>query len=75
MLGSVGIPEMALILLIALLLFGANRLPEIGRSIGKGLAEFKKSLREITEDMTGEESSGRGDTPDPSKASDRSPPE
>jgi sec-independent protein translocase protein TatA len=37
-------------LLVCLLLFGANRLPEIGKSIGEGVREFKKSLKEIQDD-------------------------
>lgn len=37
--------EMLVILLVALLLFGANKLPEIGRSLGKSISEFKKALQ------------------------------
>jgi len=42
--GSIGAPEVILLLLLALLLFGAKRLPEIGRSLGKGMREFKDSV-------------------------------
>lgn len=42
--GSVGAPEIILLLLVALLLFGAKRLPEIGRSLGSGMREFKDSV-------------------------------
>ncbi|MBN1687637.1 MAG: twin-arginine translocase TatA/TatE family subunit [Candidatus Omnitrophica bacterium] len=38
--------EIVVILLVVLLLFGAKRLPEIGRSLGKGIQEFKKSMRD-----------------------------
>jgi sec-independent protein translocase protein TatA len=41
MLGRVGIPELVIILMIIILIFGANRLPEIGRGIGKGIRNFK----------------------------------
>ena len=41
MLGKVGIPELVIILMIIILIFGANRLPEIGRGIGKGIRNFK----------------------------------
>jgi len=41
---NVGPWEIILLLLLALLLFGANRLPEIGRSMGKGMREFKDSV-------------------------------
>jgi len=43
---NIGAGELILIFLIILLLFGAKRLPEIGRSIGKALGEFKKGLKE-----------------------------
>lgn len=41
---NIGTGEIILLLLLALLLFGAKRLPEIGRSMGKGMREFKDSL-------------------------------
>ena len=44
---NLGIGEMILIFLVVLLLFGAKRLPEIGTSLGKGIREFKSSVREI----------------------------
>jgi sec-independent protein translocase protein TatA len=43
-------PEWIYILVIALLLFGAKRLPEIGRSLGKGMREFKQSISGLTDD-------------------------
>jgi sec-independent protein translocase protein TatA len=46
MFGSLGLPEMLVILLIVILLFGASRLPEIGRGLGKGIRNFKESVRE-----------------------------
>jgi len=48
---GIGISELLVILLVCLLLFGANRLPEIGKSIGEGVREFKKSLKEIQDDQ------------------------
>jgi sec-independent protein translocase protein TatA len=45
--GSVGIWEVVLILAVLLLVFGAKRLPEIGSALGKGIREFKGSIREI----------------------------
>ena len=41
MLGRIGIPELIIILMIIILIFGVNRLPEIGRGIGKGIKNFK----------------------------------
>jgi len=46
MFGRLGIPELIIILAIIILIFGANRLPEIGRGIGKGIKNFKESTRE-----------------------------
>lgn len=46
--GNVGMPELILILAIALLVFGPKKLPEVGRSIGKALREFKKATEEVT---------------------------
>ena len=47
---GLGLPEILLILVIALLIFGAAKLPEIGRALGKALSEFKKGTQEFTED-------------------------
>ena len=43
MIGRLGVPELIVILFIIILIFGANRLPEIGRGIGKGIRNFKDS--------------------------------
>src|SRR5438445_8572322 len=47
MFGSVGMPEMLIILVIALIIFGPRKLPELGRSLGKSLAEFKRASNEL----------------------------
>ena len=52
---GIGVPELLLILLICLLIFGAAKLPEIGRSLGKTISEFKKGMKEIKSDTDGEE--------------------
>lgn len=60
-LGGLGMWEIILIFLVVLLLFGAKRLPEIGSSLGKGIREFKSSIREIeTELKLPEESQKKG---------------
>ena len=43
---GLGLPELMLIVFVAFLLFGAKRLPELGRSIGQAIASFKQGLRE-----------------------------
>ncbi|HXH25180.1 MAG TPA: twin-arginine translocase TatA/TatE family subunit [Vicinamibacterales bacterium] len=47
--GRIGIPELLIILAIIILIFGANRLPEIGRGIGKGIRNFKDATKEGAE--------------------------
>ncbi len=47
---GIGMQELLVILLICVLIFGAGRLPEIGRAIGKTIKEFKKSMKEISSD-------------------------
>jgi len=49
MFGSIGGPELILILAIALLIFGPKKLPEVGKSIGKAMREFRKTSDEIKE--------------------------
>ena len=50
MLGRLGLPELLIILVIVILIFGANWLPEIGRGIGKGIRNFKDATRETAEE-------------------------
>jgi sec-independent protein translocase protein TatA len=47
MFGNIGLPEMMIIMIVALLVFGPKKMPEIGRSIGKAMREFKKSTEDI----------------------------
>ena len=44
--GNLGLPEILIILLVILLLFGATKIPELMRSMGSGIGEFKKGLKE-----------------------------
>ena len=50
-------PEMIGILVLVLILFGAKRLPELARSLGQGVKEFRRSVRDISEDVDSTESS------------------
>jgi sec-independent protein translocase protein TatA len=45
--GSIGMPELLIILLVILLLFGAKRLPELARGLGKGIREFKNATKHV----------------------------
>ena len=44
--GPIGLPEMLIILVIIVLIFGASRLPEIGKGIGQGIKNFKSSIKD-----------------------------
>jgi sec-independent protein translocase protein TatA len=50
MLQNIGIPGLIIVLVIALIIFGPSKLPEIGRAFGSTLKEFKKSTRELVSD-------------------------
>lgn len=45
--GNIGFPEMILIFVVALLVFGPKRLPELGRSLGRGLSEFRRASSDL----------------------------
>ncbi|HET9706439.1 MAG TPA: twin-arginine translocase TatA/TatE family subunit [Vicinamibacterales bacterium] len=47
--GPIGLPEMLIILAIVILIFGANRLPELGKGIGAGIKNFKSSMKDAEE--------------------------
>jgi TatA/E family protein of Tat protein translocase len=49
---GISIPELLILLLVLLLVFGAKRLPEMGRSLGKGMREFKDSVTGVEEAVT-----------------------
>lgn len=47
MFGSIGMPELLIILTIALIIFGPRKLPELGRSLGRSLGEFRRASNEL----------------------------
>lgn len=54
MFSNIGVPGLILILVLALIIFGPKKLPEIGRAVGQTLSEFKKSAKELTSDAVEE---------------------
>ena len=81
MLGSIGMPELIIIFVIALIIFGPRKLPELGRSLGKSLAEFKRASNELRntleEEIRLEETKPKVEEPihrtEPSKTAEASP--
>jgi len=54
MFGSIGMPELIIILVIALIIFGPRKLPELGKSLGKSLNEFKKASQDLQNTLESE---------------------
>ena len=59
MFSNIGIPGLILILVLALIIFGPKKLPEIGRAMGQTLNEFKKSTRDLTSDVMDDDTEER----------------
>ena len=80
MFGSLGMPELIVIFVIALIIFGPRKLPELGKSLGKSIAEFKRASNELKstleEEIRMEEQrtvtpvAAASTTPDPQAAAD-----
>ena len=72
MFGSLGMPELVIIFVIALIVFGPRKLPELGKSLGKSLAEFKRASNELRnsleEEIRVEEERERTPRPAPAAA-------
>jgi sec-independent protein translocase protein TatA len=68
---GIGIWELLLVLVIVLIVFGPSKLPELGKSIGKGLKEFKKASSEITEELKKPDTK-EGDKPNEAASADKS---
>jgi TatA/E family protein of Tat protein translocase len=59
MFGSIGMPELILIFVVALLVFGPKKLPELGKSLGRGLAEFKRASDDLKKTIEDEIEQGK----------------
>ncbi len=66
MFGGIGWPQLLIVLLIVLVIFGAKRLPEVGRSLGSGMREFKDSItgKDDADDVVSEQQVTSGDETD-----------
>jgi len=51
MFGTIGWQEILLVFLVVLLLFGAKRLPEVGKAFGKGIKEFRSAVKDVTREL------------------------
>ena len=68
---GIGLPELLIIFAVLLLLFGARRLPEMGRSLGRGMREFKDAVTGKDDDVErGSELPSRAATPPPAQPSE-----
>ncbi len=64
MLGSLGMQEILFILALALLIFGPKKLPEIGKTLGRGLGEFRKATTDLKRSLEREVNSIQDDSSD-----------
>ena len=60
MFGSLGLPELLILLAIVVLIFGVNKLPRLGKGLGEGIRNFKDSVKSDTKDSAGDSSDGAG---------------
>jgi sec-independent protein translocase protein TatA len=67
--GSFGAFELIIIFLVVLLIFGAKRIPEIARGVGKGIREFKDATNEISRELEGEDQRRQINQPKPPQES------
>lgn len=78
MFGSLGVPEILFLMVLALLIFGPKRLPEIGRTLGKGLSEFRRASSELKRSFESEvaaiERDVQPEAPRPSRFAGLGPP-
>jgi sec-independent protein translocase protein TatA len=49
---NIGFPELMLIMLVIVIFFGPKKIPEFAKSLGKGIAEFKRAMRDVQSELT-----------------------
>ena len=69
--GPIGLPELIILLVVILIVFGPGKLPDIGSAIGKGVREFRKASNDLESSIRGEPSKPAA-TPPPAPADDAS---
>jgi sec-independent protein translocase protein TatA len=62
MFGNIGLPEILIIILVVVLLFGAKKIPELARGLGQGLKEFKKASKDEERETDKNAAAGQTDT-------------
>ena len=62
MFGNLGTGEIILIVLVILILFGAKKIPELAQGLGKGMREFKKSLKDVEEEIKSTDKDEKSET-------------
>lgn len=74
MIGSLGVPELLFILVLALLIFGPRKLPEIGRTLGRALGEFRRATTDLKQTLDAEMSASEVQKPPASKPKESTKP-
>jgi sec-independent protein translocase protein TatA len=71
--GTIGVPELIVIFVIALIVFGPKKLPELGKSLGKGLSEFRKASNDLRSTIEEEVRAIESEPPPPPALPEKNP--
>ena len=72
--GPIGWPELILILVVVLVIFGPGKLPDVGNAIGKGIREFRKASNDLQESVSGVPVRGNAGRAQPARVTAAEPP-